>query len=240
MAMTYDQFLATKADFGSASGFEPIEIPDFLFPFQSFLVDWAIRKGRGALYESCGLGKTIQQLVWADNVVRHTNRSVLILTPLAVSSQTVREGQKFGIEIVQSRDGTVGRHITVTNYEQLKRFKASDFSGVVCDESSAIKNADTKTKAAVVEFTRKVPYRLLCTATPAPNDYIELGTSSECLGYLGYQDMITRFFKQEYQCKHTGWGRPKYRLRGYAETDFWRWICSWARACRYPEDLGFQ
>ncbi len=235
----YRKFLESKQDLGDSCGFPPIEIPSFLFPFQRSLVGWAIRKGRAAIFADCGLGKTPMQLVWADNVVRHTGNPVLILTPLAVAGQTVREAQKFGIMAEQSRDGSLVAPIVVTNYEKLKHFSPSDFSGVVCDESSILKNFDGATKAAVTEFMRTIPYRLLCTATAAPNDYIELGTSAEALGEMGFQDMITRWFKQETTKDHLGWGRTKYRMRAHGEHDFWRWVCSWARACRKPSDLGF-
>ena len=236
--MDYATFLKRKTQLGDAHGFEPIEIPGFLFPFQRSLVEWAIRRGRSAIFASCGLGKTPMQVVWADNVVRHTNKPVLILTPLAVSGQTVREAEKFGYPAVQSRTGKVYPHITVTNYEQLKRFHPGDFAGVVADESSCIKSFDAKTTAQVTEFMRTVPYRLLCSATPAPNDYNELGTSAEALGEMGYADMITKFFRQSTTKDHLGWGRTKYVIRGHAERDFWRWVCSWARACRRPSDLG--
>jgi hypothetical protein len=179
------------------------------------------------------------QLAWADNVVRHTSKPVLILTPLSVSHQTVREADKFGFHATQSRTGEVTNMITVTNYERLKLFNPDDFGGIVADESSILKNFDGKIKAQVTEFMRLIPYRLLCTATAAPNDFDELGTSSEALGYLGYQDMITRFFRQQTTKDHLGWGRTKYRLKGHAEHDFWRWVCSWARACRKPSDLGY-
>ena len=201
-----------------------VDSPDHLFVADQFLVTH----------------NTPCQLVWADNVVRRTNKPVLILAPLAVGFQTVREAEKFGIQAMHSKTGLPpDARIVVTNYERLHYFSPNDFAGVVADESSILKNVHGKTKAAVIEFMRTIPYRLLCTATAAPNDYVELGTSSEALGELGYQDMITRFFKQEYQGKHTAWGRLKYRLRGYAEHDFWRWVCSWARACRRPSDLGF-
>ncbi len=224
------------------AGFDPIWLPDCLFEFQRHLVDWSIRKGRSAIFADCGLGKTIMQLVWAENVVRKTNKPVLILTPIAVGQQTIQEAEKFGIDAERSRDGSfnAGARIVVTNYERLGRFNSSDFSGVVCDESSILKNFAGKRKEEITEFMRTRPYRLLCTATAAPNDYIELGTSSECIGEMGFQDMITRFFKQETSKDHLGWGRTKYRMRGYAERDFWRWVVSWARACRRPSDLGYE
>lgn len=238
--MDYHHFINGKSQFGEAGGFEPLWMPDWLFDFQQHLCDWSIRRGRGAMFADCGLGKTPMQLVWAENVVRRTNGRVLIITPIAVGQQTVREANKFGVQAVRSMDGKFGdARIVVTNYERLHYFRPDDFSGVVCDESSILKNFKGKTKAAITEFMRTRQYRLLCTATAAPNDYIELGTSSECLGELGFQDMLSVFFKQEIQGDHYGWNRTKYRLRGHAETDFWRWVVSWARACRQPSDLGF-
>jgi len=237
--MDYAEFIAGKSQYGSDSGFAPLWMPDSLFPFQRSLVEWSVRKGRAAIFASCGLGKTAMQLTWAENVVRHTNKPVLVLTPIAVGGQTVREGEKFGIECKRSSDGSVPAKITITNYQRLHHFNQSDFAGVVCDESSILKDADGKTKAAVTDFMRTVPYRLLCTATAAPNDYVELGTSSEALGELGFQDMVTKFFKKMTSKDHLGWGRTKYELKGHATRDFWRWVCSWARAVRKPSDLGF-
>ena len=181
------------------------------------------------------------QLVWAENVARKTGKPVLILTPLSVGSQTVKEGRKFGIEAEVSRDGSVKSRLVVSNYQQLHRFNQDDFGGVVCDESSILKNPDGKIKAAVTEFVRKMPYRLLCTATASPNDHIELGTSSEALGYMGFVDMVSRFFKksEETKSRREEYRSGLYRFRGHAETHFWRWVCSWARAVRRPSDLGF-
>jgi hypothetical protein len=238
----YADFIDRKSQLGGQHGFEPIWMPDFLFPFQRHLVEWALRQGRSAIYADCGMGKTPLQLVIAENVVRHTNKRVLILTPLAVSYQTIKEAAKFEIEAERGIDGkfSPSAKIVITNYQQLHKYDPDDFIMVVCDESSAIKSKDGKTTAAVTEFMRQVPYRLLCTATPAPNDFDELGTSSEALGGLGYRDMVGRFFKQETAKDHRGWGRSKYRLKGHAEEQFWRWVCSWARACRKPSDLGFE
>lgn len=182
---------------------------------------------------------TPMQLVWAENVVRRTNRRVLILTPLAVSAQTVSEAEKFGIEAVRSHSGELKGKIVVTNYERLGHMRPDDFVGVVCDESSILKNFNGKRKAEVTEFMRTLPYRLLCTATAAPNDYDELGTSSEALGEFGYQDMLTRFFSKGVRGGHRAWSRAKYTIKGHAEHDFWRWVVSWARAVRKPSDLGF-
>jgi hypothetical protein len=237
--IAYQEFLERKTQLPSGGGFEPVWMPDFLFDFQQHLVEWAIRKGRAAIFADCGLGKTPMQLVWAENVVRKTNKPVLILTPLAVAGQTIREAEKFGIKATRSQDGTHSGGIIITNYERLSHFTSADFAGCVCDESSILKNFNGRTKAAITEFCRTLPYRLLCTATAAPNDFDELGTSSEALGYLGYQDMLSRFFKQETKKDHLGWGRTKYRFRGHAERPFWRWVCSWARVCRRPSDMGF-
>lgn len=239
--MKYSDFIALKAKSDTRCGFEPVFMPSQLYPFQTSLVDWAMRKGRAAILADCGLGKTAMQLAWAENIVRKTNRHVLVLTPLSVGRQTVREGEKFGVVCHRSLDGKFPESacVVVTNYEKLHYFDSLDFSGVVCDESSILKNFDGKTKTDVTEFLRSMRYRLLCTATASPNDYVELGTSSEALGELGYQDMITRFFTKETAKDYLGWGRAEYRLRGHAHDGFWKWVSSWARACRKPSDLGF-
>jgi hypothetical protein len=245
--MDYQAFLHNKAQLSEECGFTPTYIPDFLFDFQQSLLDWGIRKGRSAYFADCGMGKTPMQLVWAENIVRHTNRPVLIATPLAVGRQTVKEGEKFGIECHLSRDGSAKPNITVTNYEQLHKFNPNDFSGMVCDESSILKNFDGQIKESVTEFMRRMPYRLLCTATAAPNDYIEFGTSSEALGGLGYMDMLGMFFKNDQNSLHpstrgrhnSAWYGCKWRFKRHAERPFWQWLCSWARAVRKPSDLGF-
>lgn len=243
MSLEYEEFLARKTQWDSASGQPPVWLPDFLFAFQRAMVEWAIRQGRAAIFADCGLGKTAMQLVWAENVRRITGRPVLIVTPLAVSYQTVAEAHKFGIDAAVSRDGTVAAGITVTNYDRLHLFTASDYAGVVCDESSAIKSADGQRRALVTEFLRTMRWRLLCTATAAPNDYIELGTSSEALGYLGHTDMLNRFFTNSQQnvSQRRGYAGAanEWRFKGHAETPFWRWVASWARALRKPSDLGF-
>lgn len=248
----YAEFLRSKSQVADRAGFEPAWRPDFFYPFQEALSEWAIRRGRCAIFADCGLGKSPLQLVWAENVVRHTNRPVLIATPLAVSYQLLREAEKFGVEAVRSVDGKfpAGARVVVTNYERLDHFDKQDFAGMVCDESSILKNFDGVRKAQVTEFMRTMPYRLLCTATAAPNDYIELGTSSEALGELGHMDMLGRFFKNDQNTsnmrtrQYVGVGRKgggaKWRFRGHAEQPFWRWVCSWARAVRKPSDLGFE
>tara|TARA_R100001530_G_scaffold16043_7_gene14207 strand:- start:935 stop:2302 length:1368 start_codon:yes stop_codon:yes gene_type:complete len=236
----YGGFLEKKSQLGGNHGFAPNWEPSFLFDFQQDLVTWAIRRGRAAIFADCGLGKTPMQLVWAENVRRHTGGDVLILTPLAVAHQTLRESEKFGIDCDRAGPGRQG--ITVTNYEQLHKLNANDYAGVVCDESSILKNFSGKRRAEITSFMRKMRYRLLCTATAAPNDYHELGTSSEALGELGYTDMLGKFFKNDQGNIATGrqWGGvAKWRLKGHAEEPFWRWVCSWARAVRRPSDLGY-
>lgn len=247
----YATFLEAKTQLDGDDGFAPEWMPAFLFDFQAALVEWAIRKGRAAIFADCGMGKTPMQLVWAENVRRHTGKPVLIVTPLAVSSQTVSEAEKFGIEAAVSRDGSITAGITITNYERLDKFDWQQFGGLVCDESSAIKSFDGVRRALVTDFMRKLRYRLLCTATAAPNDYIELGTSSEALGYLGHMDMLNRFFKNDNNTSDTkgrwkGYGAPRafmgqqWRFKGHAEDPFWKWVCSWARALRKPSDFGFE
>ncbi len=247
---TYTAWLEEKAQATTGDGFEPEALPPFLFGFQRHLTDWALRQGRAAIFADCGLGKTPMQLVWAQNVYWKTGKPVLVVTPLAVSFQTEGEAHKFGIDATISRDGKAVAPITVTNYDRLHHFNRADFGGVVCDESSAIKSFDGVRRALVTDFMRKMPYRLLCTATAAPNDYVELGTSSEALGYLGHMDMLSRFFtnrentaqtKGRYRGFHAPrvWEGQEWRFKGHAEQAFWRWVASWSRAMRRPSDLGY-
>lgn len=240
--MKYEEFILSKQHTGVDTGFRPIWMPGMIKPFQQAMTEWSIRKGRAALFEDCGLGKTIQELTWAQNVVMHTNKPVLGVAPLAVSMQTEMEAAKFGVEVSRNKDGKAGKGITLTNYENLHKFNHNDFSGIFLDESSILKNAEGKTRATATEFTRTVPYRLLATATAAPNDFIELGTSSEALGYLGHMDMLARFFKNDHNNVATRrmYGEaPEWVFKGHAEEPFWRWVCSWARALRKPSDIGF-
>jgi hypothetical protein len=239
---SYREFIENKQHMKHGGGFEPLYKNDMLFDFQKHIVDWSCREGRSAIFADCGLGKTPMQLVWAENVSERTGGNVLILTPLAVSYQTIREGDKFGVEVVRSKEGEVKNNIVVTNYERLQYFHPEDFKAVVCDESSILKSFNGVRRGEITRFMRKVPYRLLCTATAAPNDYSELGTSSEALGYLGYMDMLNRFFRNDRNTSAIGrcYGKKQeWRLKGHAETPFWRWVCSWARALRRPSDIGF-
>ena len=233
--MNYQEFIAAKEFGRPMHGFSPSWMPDFLFPFQAKLVDWAIRIGRGALLEDCGLGKSCQSLVWAENIVRKTNGNVLILTPLAVASQFVREGEKFGIKVNRMKDGSqMKKGINVINYQRLHHLDPKDWVGLVADESGILKNFDGKTRRAVTQFVRTIKYRLLCTATPAPNDYMELGTSSEALGVMSRNQMLGMFFT------NGGESTQQWELKGHARTRFWQWCSTWARAIRKPSDLGFE
>jgi hypothetical protein len=239
----YASFLDEKTHDTTKAGFTPSFVPDWMFDYQQALVKWAIQQGRAAVFADCGLGKTPMALVWAENIVRETNGNVLILTPLAVGAQFVTEAEKFGIGAKRSQDGTVHRGITITNYERLHLFNPQDFAGVVCDESSILKNFDGARRSEITQFLRKRPYRLLATATAAPNDFTELGTSSEALGYLGHMDMLNKFFRNDLNNSATGriGGKSiQWRFKGHAETAFWRWVCSWARAMRQPSDIGFE
>jgi hypothetical protein len=262
----YQSFIESKTQLANAGGFDPVWMPDFLFDFQKTLVEWSVQMGRSAIFADCGMGKTPMQLVWAQNVVQKTNKPVLLLTPLAVSQQTGREADKFGIETHVSRDGKHSGGIVITNYEMLHHFDPADFSGVVCDESSILKSYSGKTQKQISRFMLKIPYRLLCTATAAPNDYIELGTSSEALGGITHTEMLRRFFRMlddkgqkkerrlqaeaddevarnpNYYKKlsyRVSQSIGQYRLKHHAIGQFWRWVTSWAKACRKPSDLGF-
>lgn len=237
----YKAFVETKTHLSGAFGFKPTYDNPNCYDFQRHLIDWATNQGRAATFADCGLGKTLMQLVWAENVHRHTNKPVLILAPLSVSAQTVEEAEKFGIEAVRSQDGKfpAGNGIVCTNYERLHHFNADDFAGIVCDESSILKNFEGATRSEITKIMRKVKYRAMYTATPSPNDYTELGTSSEALGDMAYMDMLQTFFKSNDDTLHPAHIGQAWRFKGHAEPHFWRWVASWARAIRKPSDLGY-
>lgn len=243
----YRAFIAAKSQLDGDHGFtvDPDSLHDSLFPFQRHLATWALRKGRSAILADCGLGKTLMELAWAERVSSRSGKPVLLLTPLAVGRQIIREAERFGFDAARSVAGERSAPIVVSNYERLHWFDPGDFSGMVCDESSILKSFEGATRSAVTEFMRLLPFRLLATATAAPNDYTELGTSSEALGYLGHVDMIGRFFTNAEGTVrgHGGRWRPRggeeWRFKGHAEREFWRWVASWARALRKPSDLGF-
>ena len=238
--MTYEQFIESKRHSSINYGIDPVFIPDSLFDFQRHVAEYAIKKGRCACFLDTGLGKTIIELTIATNYARHTNKPVLIITPLAVAFQFIKEARKFDIDDIEySKDGSYKSKIVVCNYERLDKFNANEFDCVILDESSILKNFDGAIKNHITSFLKKVKYRFLFTATPSPNDYIELGTSSEALGYLGYTDMLTKFFTNHVQSIDVRHAGAEWRLKAHAETDFWRWVSSWSISCRKPSDLGF-
>jgi SNF2 family DNA or RNA helicase len=244
MENDYFNYLQEKMNDSGKYGFDPVFIPECAFDFQVALIEWALQRGRSGIFADCGLGKSLIELTFAQNVVEKTNGNVLLLTPLAVGIQMEKEAVKFGISAKRSRDGKIHDNITITNYEQLNHFNANDFQSVICDESSILKNFNGKIKHDINIFMRKVKYRLLATATAAPNDFIELGTSSEALGYLGYMDMLSKFFvNDQNNCATNRRGRfteeTKWRLKGHAHDSFWKWVTSWSRSIRYPSDMGF-
>lgn len=232
----YEQFLATKRKRVEAVGFN-VELEDLnakLFDWQKAVVRWALHRGRAALFEDCGLGKTPQQLEWAHQVCLRTGGNVLILTPLAVAGQTIREAAKFGIEAHHTRGGREGKTgIIVTNYERLHYYDPTDYSGIVLDESSILKAFDGKTRKLLTEFSATIKYRLACTATPAPNDLIELTNHSEFLDIMSGKEIIALYFRQDGNTTH------QWRLKGHAVDDFWRWMASWSVAMRKPSDIGY-
>ena len=237
----YEKFIENKRHLLGSFGFEPNYIPEMAFDFQKFIIEKAIRKGRTAVFADTGLGKTLIQLSIAKNIINHTNKKVLILTPLAVAFQFILEADKLGIDDIEySKDGKHTKKIVVCNYERLHYFNESDFVGVILDESSILKNFDGKIKQEVTSFVKKIPYRFLSTATPSPNDFIELGTSSEALGYMGYMDMLGKFFKNNQNSidnnRNVG---EKFYLKPHAEKDFFAWVNQWSIMAKMPSDLGF-
>lgn len=238
--MDYKDFIENKKHLLGSFGFEPNYIPEMAFDFQREIITRACKKGRMAVFADTGLGKTLIQLSLAQNVVNHTKGKVLILTPLAVAFQFILEAENMGIDDVEySKDGNYTKNIVICNYERLHYFNSEDFVGVVLDESSILKNFDGKIKNQITSFVKKLPYRFLSTATPSPNDFIELGTSSEALGYMGYTDMLGKFFKNNNNSidpKHAG---DKWYLKPHAEDDFFSWVNQWAIMVKMPSDLGF-
>lgn len=227
--MGYQEFLQSKIIKHQEVGFEVDHLPDFLFDFQKHIVKKALKAGRYALFEDCGLGKTVQQLVWANEVNKKTNKPVIILAPLAVSGQTIQEGERFGIQVDKAPSDC---GIQITNYEQLKNLDVSIYAGVVLDESSILKNFTGKIKRLIIEKFQSTPYKLACTATPSPNDLNEIGNHSEFLNILDAQDMRSKWFVRDE-------GMNNYRLKGHAKKDFYAWISSWATMITNPSDIGF-
>jgi superfamily II DNA or RNA helicase len=233
--MDYESFLKSKLFVSEPTGFDAGELPENLYPYQKYLVRWACKRGKAALFTMTGTGKTAMQVSWANEVCQYVAMAkVLILAPLAVSKQTVREALKFGIHVNPCRhqdDVKVG--VNIANYEMLHHFDASKFNGIVLDESSIIKAYDGKMRKAIIDFAKHIPYRLACTATPSPNDYMELGNHSEFLGVMSYTEMLSTFFV------HDGGETSKWRLKGHAEESFWKWLASWGVFLTKPSDLGY-
>lgn len=232
--MEYNDFLNNKLTHIKPVGFEPESIHSLLFPFQKDIVKWALKRGRGAIFADCGMGKTIMQLEWARQVCKHTGGKVLMLAPLAVASQTVEEATKIDLDIIYARSqDQISTPITITNYEMLDKFDVSKFDGVVLDESSILKSYDGKLRTYIIEAFAKTNFRLACTATPAPNDFMELGNHAEFLGAMGRAEMLSTFFV------HDGGETSKWRLKGHAKSEFWKWVCQWAVMIKKPSDLGY-
>lgn len=233
----YADYITRKLQATPPSGIrDGFGLPGSLFLHQSALVAWALRRGRAAIFADTGLGKSRMQLAWADAVHKHTRGPVLILAPLAVAAQTVAEGAEIGVHVQHCRDGTEAdprAGIVITNYDRLHRFDPSVFSGVVLDESSCIKHHDAKTLRTLLEAFRDTPFRLCATATPAPNDWTELGTHAEFLGVCTRAEMLAEFFT------HDGGDTSVWRLKDHARHVFWRWVCTWGALVRRPSDLGF-
>lgn len=234
--MNYNEFLQKKAVSIPCCGFsiEKSDLNPKMFEWQKDIVVWALKKGKAALFEDCGLGKTLQQLEWCKQIFAHTDKPTIILAPLAVSRQTKREGIKFGYEvnICRSQDD-VRAGINITNYEMLDKFDFAVFGGVALDESSILKQYGGKMRTQIIDSCRNIPYKLSCTATPAPNDYMELGNQAEFLGVMRRTEMLAEFFV------HDGGDTSKWRLKGHAEKDFWDWLTSWAVVLTTPADLGY-
>jgi len=232
VCLKYDEFIASKSITDPATGLAKVpRLNGKLFDFQRDIVSWSLRRGRAAIFADCGMGKTPMQLEYA----RHVTGDVLILAPLAVASQTVREGEKFGVRVGYARQASeISERITITNYEMLDRFDPSRFAGVVLDESSILKAYDGKTRTQIIESFAKTPFRLACTATPAPNDFMELGNHAEFLGVMSRTEMLSMFFV------HDGGETQQWRLKGHAESEFWKWLASWAVCIRKPSDLGYE
>lgn len=229
--MNYQEFISSKKNFDVPTGLA--EVPNLnksMFDFQRDIVSWALKRGRAAIWADCGLGKTLMQLEWA----RHVPGKVLILAPLAVSHQTIREGEKFGIKNLEYMpEEILNDNNPVTNYERLEKFDLSNYAGIVLDESSILKNYTGKYRNLIIESSQNVPFRLACTATPAPNDYMELGNHAEFVGAMSRTEMLSMFFV------HDGGETQKWRLKGHARNEFWKWVCSWAVMVRKPSDLGY-
>ena len=235
MSDAYIQFLTRKLITDPMTGLASIPaLPECLFPHQRDIVTWALRRGRAALFAGTGLGKSLMELAWAQAIHNETGKDILHLAPLAVSAQMDREADKFGIPArVVAKQGDCSSGINITNYQKLDHFDLSQFGGVILDESSILKSTDGHYRTRLIEACQQIPFRLAATATPAPNDFMELGNHAEFLGIMKYTDMLATFFT------HDGGDTAKWRLKGHAENEFWKWMASWAVMLRKPSDLGY-
>jgi len=233
--MNYDDFLKSKRVTDPDTGISGhINIPSIMFPHQADITRWALRRGRAAVFAGTGLGKTLIELVWADRVASFTGKPVLIFAPLAVAPQHIREGAKFGVSVrYASSQSDVSTGVHVTNYQKIEHFDISEFGGIVLDESSILKSQTGHYRTRLIDECASVPFRLAATATPAPNDFMELGNHAEFLGVMSYTDMLATFFI------HDGGETQKWRLKGHAENEFWKWMASWSVMIRKPSDLGY-
>jgi hypothetical protein len=232
----YEDFLSAKRIKDPATGLrDVVDLPDFLMPHQRDIVAWALRRGRAAIFAGTGLGKTAMELVWGSAVAKHTGKPVLCFAPLAVSAQHIREAEKFGLsaELARSTNECSGAGVYVTNYQKIDHFDLSQFGGVIIDESSILKSTDGHYRTRMIHECAGIPFRLAATATPAPNDFMELGNHAEFLGVMSNTDMLATFFT------HDGGETQKWRLKGHAENVFWEWVASWAVLLRKPSDLGY-
>lgn len=240
--MNYEEFINSKKHTTNNFGFEPLWYPECAFDFQKHIINKATLKGRVGIFADTGLGKTLMLLSIAKNVILKTNKRVILLTPLAVAFQFLDEAKKIGVDDIEySKDGKFTKKIVICNYERLHYFNSNDFECVILDESSILKNFNGQIKNQITSFIKKVPYKFLATATPSPNDFIELGTSSEALGYMGYMDMLGTFFKStqnDVDSNNINIGN-KYRLLPHAEKAFFQWVNSWSIMVKSPSDLGF-
>jgi superfamily II DNA or RNA helicase len=235
MTDAYEAFLASKSSSFASSGIEVGELSDGLFPYQKDIVRWALAKGKAAIFADTGLGKTRMQIEWARHVADATGGDVLILAPLAVATQTSREGLSVGSRVTVCKDaGDANAGLNITNYDRMHKFDLSSFAGVVLDESSCLKDFTSATRNDLIDGFRETPYKLACTATPAPNDFTELGNHAEFLGVMSRLEMLSMWFV------HDGGSTQDWRLKGHAVESFWKWVCSWACLIRRPSDLGYE
>ena len=238
--MNYNEFIENKKHSIGNFGIDSIFMPNEMFDFQKYATSYILKKGRCAGFLDTGLGKTLIELTIAVNHVQYANKPVLIITPLAVAFQFIKEAEKFGIEDIEySKDGKFTKKIVICNYERLNKFDSNLFEAVIADESSILKNFDGAIKTEVTHFLKKIKYRYLFTATPSPNDFIELGTSSEALGYLGHTDMLTKFFTNNEDTISPQNIGTEWILKGHAKEDFFKWVSGWSISMRKPSDLGF-